>query len=276
VLDLEDADAILAFVRDYGTLGGGLAYEAVTTPQGTTPFRCYSGAISQQDELRAKVDLITTGELQQHPVFRSEADLSNPFLTTGGEAAESRLRVGLVMSHVPPLVETVNEFRFAARCIRDVDAAWQALQVGGEADVELSFVLDAPDIRTPYGLTEFVASTLSCLLRPLSPQLGLSIRSGVNPRQTGREARSGVEPQREPVDVPLYTVCALELFDHMVMRAEYHICANERCGKRFVHQQGRAKKGQHRSRSVKYCSPSCARAAAQREYRRRRQQTESQ
>src|SRR5262249_21207221 len=136
-LDLNDSDAILAFVREFGTLGGSLAYEALVTPQGTTPFRCYTGAISTQDETRAIVDLITNGELEQHLVFRHMSDPTSPFLTRRGDVDVSRVQVGSVMTHIPPLVETLAAFRFAARCIRDLDAAWQAIRIGRETNAEL-------------------------------------------------------------------------------------------------------------------------------------------
>ena len=76
---------------------------------------------------------------------------------------------------------------------------------------------------------------------------------------------------RRPIGGRLYSICALELFNHIVENAEYLVCANENClQKLFVHQQGGAKKVWHRSHGVLYCSHSCAHAVAQREYRRRR------
>jgi hypothetical protein len=78
-----------------------------------------------------------------------------------------------------------------------------------------------------------------------------------------------VEPRREPERAPLYAICALELFNHIVDNARYHTCANDRCRRTFVYQHGRSEKGQRRSHGVLYCTPDCARATAQREYRRR-------
>jgi hypothetical protein len=80
------------------------------------------------------------------------------------------------------------------------------------------------------------------------------------------ETRSGVYGS----EIPLYSICCLELFNHIAEDADYLTCANETCGRLFVRQRGRALHGQHRTRGVKYCSSSCARAQAQRGYRRRK------
>ena len=61
----------------------------------------------------------------------------------------------------------------------------------------------------------------------------------------------------------------LELTRFVAEKIPARICANETCGRAYVRQTGRAKHGQHRTSATKYCSDRCARAQAQREYRRR-------
>ncbi|MEU7429038.1 hypothetical protein [Streptomyces sp. NPDC040750] len=68
----------------------------------------------------------------------------------------------------------------------------------------------------------------------------------------------------------VYSVAFLQLYNHLVEGATVRHCANERCGRAFVRQRGRAAYRQHRTTGVKYCSRECARAQAQRELRRRR------
>jgi hypothetical protein len=72
----------------------------------------------------------------------------------------------------------------------------------------------------------------------------------------------------------LYSICCLEIYNHLVEQTAFRRCQNERCGRLFVRQVGRARFGQHRTRGVLYCSASCARAQAQRELRRRRRASE--
>jgi hypothetical protein len=61
------------------------------------------------------------------------------------------------------------------------------------------------------------------------------------------------------------------LWNDMLAGESYRICQNETCGRVFQHQLGRATQAQHRSTGVRYCSATCARAQANRAYRRRRQ-----
>ncbi len=70
-----------------------------------------------------------------------------------------------------------------------------------------------------------------------------------------------------------YSAMALQLANHIAEAATHRRCANETCGRLFVRQHGGAiYADQRHSTGVRYCTPLCARAQAQREYRRRKQQ----
>ncbi|AXV05781.1 hypothetical protein DVS28_a1080 [Euzebya pacifica] len=62
----------------------------------------------------------------------------------------------------------------------------------------------------------------------------------------------------------------LQVVDWVAAGVPARRCANETCATWFARQSGRAEYGQHRTKGVLYCSRACARAQAQREYRRRK------
>ncbi len=170
---------------------------------------------------------------------------------------------------------TIHEFRWAARCMRDLVTAYRCLShqlpTTGFTWENPMLAADGKHQRdgeesfwTVDGaaLQEFVAETL---------QIGLS---GYTPRLVFREdlfptqARDWREHFGAGAD--LWAICCLELFNHVVEAALHKACANESCGRLFVRQAGRAQHGQRRRFGVRYCSASCAKAQAQRDYQRRK------
>lgn len=193
----------------------------------------------------------------------------------GGEGlAELRRALDGAVEVLGPMAETYDllvEVQWAILLMRDFVAAWRALQgeINPAEHVWESPLwqarrdrLDSPP-WTPEGPAVLLHLWLGEGLMPFSPTL--------------RTFRPGEEPVALYADqVTAWNLCCLELFNHIVERAEYKTCANETCGRLFVRQEGRAVHGQYRSRGVKYCSAECARAQAQRVYRRRKATTANQ
>ena len=76
--------------------------------------------------------------------------------------------------------------------------------------------------------------------------------------------------QRRPKPLPpttVYSALCLQMANHLKGQTVYHVCANESCGRLFVHQRGEAET--KKETGVFYCTKSCSRAQAQRVYRRR-------
>lgn len=83
--------------------------------------------------------------------------------------------------------------------------------------------------------------------------------------------RTGIAYGR-PVPSILNAMC-LQLLAWLSEGIPARRCANANCNRWFSRQRGRARHGQYRASGVLYCSSSCAKAAAQREYRRRKRGT---
>lgn len=167
------------------------------------------------------------------------------------------------------IAETLGEFLFGARCLRDLLTAWRVIS-GQLNHNEAEWVSEVWEgLREPTDkamrlnsnpweiggperlLSGYLEDALSCF----SPRLQF-------------DAFQPATPGESP---PRYATLCLELFNHIVEDAAYRVCANEPCQRMFVRQSGRAQHGQYRTRGVRFCSAACARAQSQRDYRRRRQ-----
>lgn len=163
-------------------------------------------------------------------------------------------------------VQPLSEFIWQATCLRDLIRAWRWFKEGvavspGEWESSVWAHDDAEwSIPTsPEAAAALLRQGLRSGMRPFHPELRIAAADD-DPRWTTSYGGG----------VAFYYICCLELFNLIVRDTALAHCANERCQRLFSRQGGRSQKGTHRSIGVRFCSMSCARAQAQRDYRRRR------
>jgi len=235
-LDLADDSAIRAFVERWGPLGVRWRQDPV------------SGEQIEDDEYKNLMGIPSHFEI---------AGLGDPFELRGSvEVASEEAGPDIAV-----IAETMTEFRLGASLIRDVLRAWRWQRDDVAPSEPWEFLPEFYGAPTsPDNAAERADDFTHGLLSAFYPQF---VRIDITP---DGETRGGAPYFSE---VSLISLMALELYNHACENADYKTCQNETCRRLFVRQEGRALHGQHRRTGVKYCTSECARAQAQRSYRRR-------
>ena len=147
---------------------------------------------------------------------------------------------------------TVAEFVLGATIVRDAVAAWRLLTDepdGEETDWRLNRLTDVPGEERRAASAEYLNDVIASGLSSITPVLSLT---------------SEPDERDAVLELNLHALCCLELFNHVAAGNDFPRCANESCGRLFVRDE------RARRRGMRYCSRTCARAQAQREFRRRK------
>jgi hypothetical protein len=202
-LDLTSVPDILEWASTYGVLD----VRALDAP--ATGRQWYSKAAPPSIPLRA---------LAHYPGFGIGVSLSKPqrigstddALREGVVALCEAERVGL-----PWIIEeTLHEFLWGARAIRDLVTAWRCVRDGNDPreqswDSPRMPTADWTETRAVQVAAEFVEGTLSARLERFSPRIYLR-------DENGRRTFRGPSVSPAPEDVTLFELLILEIFRHVV------------------------------------------------------------
>lgn len=257
-VDLDSEDSILEFVDSFGILG--------VRRRRFREFRDFPHFDQVLERLRA----------------------SWPFAVNAKfEAGDGQLDYG----------ETFEEFRFGASVIRDMVMAYGVLSGAWpleQAVFESGMLVE----KSEYALRQLLCTGLNGGLEAFHPRVDPmlyeqeaivdpdslptkvgtldELESMLHDAEASGSAltKRGDVPvawERHPIAVPwtLYSICCLQLYNHIAMESTHRRCANETCENVFVHQRSVVEKTRDRSTGIKYCSDLCRRAQASRRYRRK-------
>jgi hypothetical protein len=249
-LDLESPDEILSFVNTYGALGirrGGMDLSLGPEPERYAGVMYFGFRELVMEQLERSVDASLEEIRSVIPDFEFKP----------GEETDDE-------GFFP---ETRAEFHYGATWLRDLVTAWRWLSEDIEPEKWECMIWQGDDEfggppETRREALLLLTHGLDLALLPFHPRVFVPIPP------SRRERLSPSQPFSQ--GIPTFFLCCLELFNHIAEQANYKHCSNEPCDRLFVRQAGRSTHGQHRSRGVKYCSAECAKAQAQREYRRRK------
>ena len=164
--------------------------------------------------------------------------------------------IAMVTHHVRILQAIVEHWR--AHQEGDSLAIWTAWAKARASDGQtLDRRVGRPGTMVLSDLWSLWRDYLNAALNPFSAQVSIVSDS------TGRSL-GGWEKR-----ITAYSSIALQIRNDVAAGTRWHVCQNEPCHKLFAHQLGRAEAGQYRTSGVMFCTPQCARAQAQRRFRRK-------
>ena len=263
-LDLDDVAEILDFVSTFDVLN----VRALDPPR--VERQWYALAPPRPLPLRV---------LRHYPGFGDEAGpvMASASDCTLREAVVATCQAERDAAPIWVIDETIEEFRWGARAIRDLHTAWCCLRDGDDPRSQpwANACMPRPTDDRGHAVwvtKSFLECTVSDTLEGFSPRMWLIGDRGKDRRRVENRAfplQRGAARSPAPCQVTLFEVLVLELFRHIVEDAPFKSCQNPACGRTFVRQEGRAAHGQSRMTGVMYCSRTCSKAVAQRRYRSR-------
>jgi hypothetical protein len=265
-VDLSDPEDILRFANQHGRLG---VYEPTEDWRAVEMPLRNAGTPELWEELEPK---LSTARLRVGQIHLEEdqrwLEQQEPSLQRAYAKSHPNQTAEDLAWAIDPSYESIEEFRAGATAIRLAVGYWRLLR-GDFSYEDVAASTDVDPRLVAIEAADYLNSFFDWGLEPFHPGISVSW-DGAADADTFRRAPQIETAARSKNQGELYHQCCLELYNHIVEGATYRTCANESCQRTFVRQKGRAEHGQHRTKGLKYCSASCARAQAQREFRRRR------
>jgi hypothetical protein len=269
-LDLNDSEAILRFVNKRGILGvydnvvQGWPWPAFGSPDSEPPIPALAEHILRQARQEAA------------PIAAAYGLTARRVYEQGKLTGAAAMRASLGPAGVG--FETRAEFVMAAHNIRDATTAWMAIKEDAlvadksfesplMANWQTGLEAEGTRARTSLRLSGFLDYFFGSAFEPFRPRLHISPAEAHDDAHPSGLVVSPTQDFAGPV--PLYSACALELYNHVAANDSYKLCA--KCGRVFVEYDGYSSSGKRRSDS-KFHNRHCANAAANRELRSRKKQ----